>query len=437
MTGRITAARRAGDDSGGYAALRIVRGQSRTRHGRRTGRGVLHLMTTGADETTGSEQSARVCGACHEAVPAAPFCGGCGADQRVAVTHRRKLLRPRVFVAAHRQSIFLPLITSTMCPHLSKADRTPFRHGLLLAAAALIAFSMFRRLALLVVLTCLGIPLLFVLYLWRSDIFRDIPARAMVLAPVIGIALSVSWWVWTGERVADAYGIPLSASFELIDVLDLGLAVSAGDAVLMMVPAVVVRALRLPTIESLDGFVIGALGSLAYTTAGTVTWLAPQFITGLLDNYDSWRLLSRTVLYGVFDPLTAVAAGGMMGLLLWYRPARRVGQPRRVRLTLAVCTAIGACCYLGIYAVDAASVPRDPEFAINLAITLLAWLTLRFAMQIAVLHELPDEATDREVRCIHCAADVPDMPFCPQCGAAARASSRSARRLRRDTAGAA
>lgn len=385
--------------------------------------------------TIGADEAARDCPACHESVPVARFCGNCGADQWADVTARRKLLRPRVFVAAHRQSVFLPLVTSTLCPHLSKQDRTPFRHGLLIAGAALVAVSLLRQLAPMVVLTCLGIPLLFVLYLWRSDIYRDIPARALVLTPLIGIALSVAWWLRTGATVANAYGIPLSAGFQLIDVLNIGLVVSMGDAVLMMVPAVVVRLLRPRMTESLDGFVVGALGSLAYTTAGTITWLAPQFISGLLDNYDSFRLLSRALLYGVFDPLTAAAAGGMMGIMLWYRPGRRAGGPGGIRVRLALCTLIGAGGYLGLYAVDAANVRQGAEDAINLAITLLTWLTLRLAMQIAVLHELPDEASGQPVRCIHCAATVPDMPFCPQCGAAQRASSRSARRVHDEPAG--
>lgn len=386
-------------------------------------------MTRAADGIT------RECSACRTAVPLGPFCGSCGADQCRVVTNRQHLIRPNAFIAAHRQPVFLPLITSTLCPHLSSRDRIPFRHGLLLAAAALVVASAFKLLLLGVVLTSFAIAMLFVVYLWRSDIFHDIPSRAMILTPLIGVALSVAWWLWTGAMVANSFGVSLSAGFQLKDVINVGLAVSAGDTVLMLVPAVVVRALRLPTIESLDGFVIGALGALAYTTAGTVTWLAPQFIAGLLDDYDSWRLLSRAVLYGVFDPLTAAAAGGTMGLLLWFRPSRRAGQPARLRVTLGICALVTASCYLGIYVVDALGIPRGWETTINLLITVVAWLTLRIAMQIAVLHEVPDQPTFQPVLCIHCEGTVPDMPFCPQCGVAGRASSRSARQLRRETVG--
>ena len=50
----------------------------------------------------------------------------------------------------------------------------------------------------------------------------------------------------------------------------------------MLVPAVVVRLTRPPTRESLDGFMIGALGALTFTAAATLTRLAPQFATGMI-----------------------------------------------------------------------------------------------------------------------------------------------------------
>ena len=86
--------------------------------------------------------------------------------------------------------------------------------------------------------------------------------------------------VWTGSRLADSCDIPVSAGFQLRNVVNMGLAVNATDSLLMLVPAVLVRLLRLPSVESLDGFVIGAFGALAYTTGG-VTWLATQFTAGL------------------------------------------------------------------------------------------------------------------------------------------------------------
>jgi len=377
----------------------------------------------------------RRCAACRSAVSAGSFCGFCGSELAGACTGGRKWLRPRVFAAAPREPITLPLITSSLCPHLADTDRVPFRHGLFLALAMLIGVSALKLLPALVVLSALGIPLLFVLYLWRSGIYRDVPKRALLLPPLIGVGLSVTVGLWSANLIADSYGIPLAGGFQLREVLDIGFAVTVADAVLMLVPAVVVRLLRPPSCESLDGFLIGAFGALCYASAGTITWLAPQFTLGLLDNYSRWRLFSEGILYGIFEPLTAAAVGGMAGILLWFRPARRPGQPRGLRAALALCAVLGVGYYVAIYAFAAGYNSRITEAVVNTAITALALLTLRVAIQIAVLHEEPDPATGRPVRCMRCAATVPDMPFCPECGGAARACARSTRLLRRTPAG--
>lgn len=84
--------------------------------------------------------------------------------------------------------------------------------------------------------------------------------------------------------LARAYGIPLSAGFVLEDLPGAGLVISVGGAILMIVPAIVIRpstvwTQRSPR-ESLDGFTIGALGALASTWGATTTRLAPQFVSG-------------------------------------------------------------------------------------------------------------------------------------------------------------
>ena len=98
----------------------------------------------------------------------------------------------------------------------------------------------------------------------------------------------------------------------------MGIAIPIGSAVLMLVPAVVMRFLR-PTRESLDGFVIGALGAICFTAAATLTRLAPQFATGVIaGDRPASVLLVQAGLQGVAVPLTAAALGGLVGAALWF-----------------------------------------------------------------------------------------------------------------------
>lgn len=371
------------------------------------------------------------CPGCRAAVPADGFCGNCGAENGASTGTWRLWLRPRTFAVAPRERVAWPLITSSLFPHLSEQSRNPFRHGLFLVLAMLIAFSTLRLLGPLVIAMSLGVPLLFLLYVWRSDALTDISASALAISVVLGAGLSTAWWLWTGDVVASAYGVPLGAASQLQTALGIGMAITTVGAVLMVLPPVAVRALRLPIRESLDGFLIGALGALAYSAAGTITWLGPQFTAGLLDNFSRWRLLEDAFLYGLFDPLTAAAAGGAVGLALWFRPARRIShEPRRLRMMLWALAVICIAIYLGIYLVDTAEVPRPWEMTINTALTAVSLVVLRSAVQLALLHEASDPRTDRTLRCEHCGQAVPDMPFCPACGAAFRASSEPSRRRR-------
>jgi len=109
----------------------------------------------------------RQCPVCHASTPQGDFCGYCGVSLRVQPTFLRKLLRPRVYVAAPRQPVELPLITSTLFPRLAQPYRRPFQHGLILIALGLVVFSLLRLLVPLIVMTTLGLPLLFLLYLWH------------------------------------------------------------------------------------------------------------------------------------------------------------------------------------------------------------------------------------------------------------------------------
>ena len=370
------------------------------------------------------------CPACRSAVPSSPFCGECGEPQN----GRRFPLRPATFAVAPRERLELPLVTSSIFPQLAEKYRTPFRHGLFLVLTMLVAFSLLRLLGPLVVVVSFGIPLLFGLYVWRSDALSDIPAPALAASVILGGGLGAAWWIWTGNLVADEYDIPLGAASQLQGAISFGLLVTLVGGAIMLLPALAVRMLRPPARESLDGFLIGALGALSYSAAGTITWLAPQFFQGLLNIYGPGLLLEQALLYGLVDPLTAAATGGVLGLALWFRPADRGGrQARRIRALLWILATFYLALYMAVYVLDASELPRFAEIGFNTVITAAALVTARIGVQAALLYEESQPATHAPVHCEHCEQTVPEMSFCPQCGAATRALSRSARRLRRQS----
>jgi len=373
-----------------------------------------------------------VCRHCRTAVPAGRFCGYCGADQSDPTGGRFTVLRPGAFVVAPRQRIVLPMVSSTLLPQLPQRYRTPFRVGMGIMFAGAVVFSALGLQGPLVTLVALGVPVLFVLYLWQADFRRDVPARVLLVSSGLGTALGVGWVWLTGGLLARSYGMPMAAGFVLQNLVGVGLIISVGGAILMVLPAVVVRLLKPPTRESLDGFAIGALGSLCFTAAATITRLAPQFVSGLISDVGPLRLFIEAVLYGAAVPLTAASVGGLIGILLWFRPGQRAGEhPRVVRAALSGFALLVAVIYSAIWVIDALRLPKWPQLGLHILMTVIALLAARVCLQLALLHEAPDPFSGRPMLCVHCERVVPEMPFCPACGAALRASSRSSRGRRR------
>ncbi len=381
--------------------------------------------------TAREDVTSRQCPACHCAVPAAAFCGQCGADLDAAVTTRAVLLRPRVFAAAPPEPVAIPRVTSSLFPRLPDSARKPFRLAMVLLLCAMVILSALRANAALGAVTILGGPLLFVLYMWQSDVFGDVSRRALGIAFLTGSSLGVAWWLFSGRLLAGSYGVSTAAGLALQNLLaGFGLAVTIGGALILVLPPAVVRLLRVPVPEPLDGYVIGAFGALSYGCAASITWMFPQIVAGLLDAQSSWRMFADAITYGVIDPLITAGLGGLLGLALWFRPSGR--QSRQARTVVTICTVLMAVLFVGVWVVDALSLPHAQEIAVNLVQAALALVALRVAVQSVLLHEARDPATGDPVLCVHCENVIPDLPFCVSCGAASRASSRSSRRLRRE-----
>lgn len=372
------------------------------------------------------------CPLCRSTAPAGAFCGRCGAELVGPHRFRHILLRPREFAAAPGETITLPVVVSTLFPHLGRSTRNPFRVALLVFAAGMLGFGMLREPGPLVTLSALGLPLLFVLYLWQSGVLRDMPRHHFAIPVITGAALGAGWVLLTGGLIANSYGMPMSAGFVLDHVISVGLGLTVGGAIVMVLPAVFVRFSAPPDRESLDGFVVGALSALTFTGASTLTDLAPQFISGLFDDATPPGLWEEAVVYGIAAPLTAAAGGGLIGLALWYRPGFRASRhPRRIQAGLAISAAVVVLLYVAVWLVYAARLSQIQETLLQLELAVPALLALRAGMQMTLLHERQDPADGEPWLCIHCERVVPEMEFCPACGAATRASSRESRRVRR------
>lgn len=374
------------------------------------------------------------CRVCHADVPTAAFCGSCGAALYRLPGTGPDWLRIRAHTAAPEEQVLRFSVVTTLFPHLVPPSRPAFRAGLAGLVLVLITLPLFGWQAALIAVSALGMPLIYQFYLQRSHAYRDLRTWRLLLTVLTGVVFGVAWTLLTGPLLAGSYlkasGMDQSATARTW----LGLAVPVVAAVLMLVPAILLRLLRSPTRESLDGYLIGAAGAIAYTAAATLTRTAPQLTTGLVARDQSAAaLLVQAGINGIAMPVTAAAAGGLVGAALWFtHRAERASRPARpargaALLALAVVVAI----YAGIGLVDSSRPSLSLQLGLHLLLAAFAVVALRTVLHLALLHEAPDVTERTPMLCSHCRHVVPEMPFCPNCGVATRASSRSQRALLR------
>jgi hypothetical protein len=376
------------------------------------------------------------CAVCGTDVPAGAFCGTCGAHLSARRGNGRGLLRPVAYAAAPGEHTLRLSVVSSLFPHLPHRSRIPFRLGLGVLLIAFIAFGFLRWQAPLVVVSGIGFPLLFLLYVHEADIDDDMPRSSLLWTAALGIGLGVGYALLTGPIVAASYDVAVSEGAPRSHPILSELLITTGAAVLMLVPAVVIRLWRPGARESLDGFVIGALGATNFIAAGTLTRLAPELATGPMADSDRpvHGLLVQAGIQGVTVPLTAAAMGGLVGAALWFsRPADDARRRSHTNAMLVSSVLVALLLYVAMGLLEASPQFEGLHFGLHVLIAVIAVLVLRIGLQAALLHEAHDDINpDQHVLCPHCDHIIPDMAFCPNCGVAARAASRTSRRARRN-----
>ncbi len=388
-----------------------------------------------SDAKRGLDPATMTCHHCHGVVPAAPFCGQCGAHLTPRPGDGPAWLRPDGLFAAPHESVLRPSLASSLLPQLSELTRRPFNAGLLLMIVAMAVLVELRLPGGLITVASLGLPLLLVIYWRRSRVFDDTPAWAIWVAVLLAVALGISWVLLTGDLRIRGAASPFDSASAGRRALRQGLGASDGAAAVMLIPLVVVRLFwRREPREVLDGFVVGVLSSLVFTASVTLTRLAPQFVTEpVARNQPVDWLFFEAAVRGVTIPLTAACFGGLIGAGLWFsrpRIARRFGRTAVIATLLALSLGI-FCVYAALGRADVEGTSRLAVLSWHVAMAVAAILALRIGLQIAILHEATSPPAGTPLLCLHCRQVVPEMAFCPSCGAATRASPSRSRSERR------
>lgn len=302
---------------------------------------------------------------------------------------RPKWLPLKQFAGAPDEGVLRPSPTSTLFPGLPRSSRRRFRMALTVAACTLLVLAVLRVAPAVIAVGALGIPLLFILYLWDCGALERIPHRLLTGSAVLGAGLGVAATMATGQLVARSYEILATEGMAVDRLLRQGGTFAIAAALLKTVPAFVGRALSRPPRRVLDGFAIGALGALAFVSAATVTRLAPQFALGVIASRRPLpQLIIEAGLCGLTAALTAAAMGGTVGVALWFTPcASEAPASRRfARGCLAALAATVVVIFAGVVLTDVAGLAQLKALVLHLALAATAILVARLALQIGLLH---------------------------------------------------
>ncbi|CAN5719194.1 hypothetical protein BH09ACT8_BH09ACT8_12760 [soil metagenome] len=387
------------------------------------------------DSATGQSVPHMPCPSCGQDVAAGGFCGLCGAHLSARRGNGPAGLRFGFHCAAPDQHVVCPWITTSVFPRLPRRSRSAFRAGLVALVCLLLLCALLRGQPPLIGVSALGLPLLFLVYLKETDAFKDMSVVTLLVTATLSTAIGVGWaltlntiWSLTYD---DVLGTPMTTSQRLINLVVIPIA----GVTLFLIPVVAVRVWRPGVRESLNGFVIGALAALCNTSAGTVTQQATLFSNGLVDkDVPLDALLASAAVRGCATPLTALAAGGLIGAALWFRrrPASTLPRRRHFLTTPIFAVVLVVIAYTGQNAIDYAWISYTEIVALYAAIALFTLLALRILLHCTLLEEAATGVTaDQPILCTQCDHVVPDLTFCSNCGAAADAASRSSREARR------
>lgn len=377
---------------------------------------------------------------CQDGASVGTYCGACGMNISASRDSRLAWLRPTSFVAAPRENALIPLPTTSLLPGLPKQSRMRFRIALFLLVAVVLGLAGRHQAAALIAVGALWLLVLFVIYLREVGAFQRLGRRSLLITGALGAVLGSAWMLVAGGIVAQSYDIPIATSLSARHLVQDGFVIPAVGLVLLALPALMARlmtknqAAQRENRSVIDGYAFGALGAAAFASGATLARYAPQFATSLLNRErPTVGLIVEAGIHGIAIPITSVAAGGLLGITLWFasQTANESTEHRRVRWLLIGLTVVTLAILASEGMVDLHGVPALAALAIRFGLAGVALLAVRIALQATLLQERQPAAEPSESfrLCTHCEHAVPVKTFCPKCGAAERASQVA----RRDT----
>lgn len=360
-----------------------------------------------------------VCPVCGHSVPPGEFCGACGAHLSTGSAGRM-----HYFAADPHEHVLQPNIVTTLFPHLQHRATAPFRVALFVVGLLLLVLGLFRLTGPAIAAAALAMPLLYAIYIYETDVFRDDPVIVAAATFGLGLLLGIPWSLYTGPIVTNTLLHDLTIGPTARDVVGSGVLVPLGSFLLMLIGPLVLYA-RGRAREPLDGFVFGAASALGFTLSSTLIDLAPQLQNGLVSHAPLTTNALDILTRGLLVPFLNAASTGLLAAALWSRRLNRRDDAPAAWTTAIVPSLLLTAVVrvvVGLFAISVLSTGVVVTVLLALTLGLMVWV--RAAMHHMLLVQAARPEVGDHAVCYGCHRIVPGMAFCPACGLATSATPR-------------
>ncbi len=375
------------------------------------------------------------CDHCAHDVPDGVFCTRCGAHQGATAEAGNPRTRRHRYAAHPGEHVVQPSIFTTLFPHLGQHKVHEFRWAFIVGLAGITILYLAGLISAAILAAAFLVPLLYLIYLYEAQVYRDEPAT--VLGFVIGGGVVLGIAVTVLERVFfnpfQDVGNPLHGSAVNVGaILFLGLLVPVVQEAVKPLPALFLPNRRhFP--ETVDGLVLGVAAGLGFSVAESLVAFSsalatqPPHVTP-----GNWIYELGTL--AVFQPLLQGSATGMIAAAVWrYRRGRLKGREIG-GVAMAVVAHVAFAAGSQILRSTAANGLFVLVWQAAVVSALLVYV--RILLHDALLEEAAHMGFAETV-CANCHANIVASGFCPICGMALTAAPAAVKRSRRPRADAA
>jgi hypothetical protein len=369
------------------------------------------------------------CDHCANDVPDGVFCTRCGAHQGTTGESGDAKLREHHYAAHPGEHVAQPSIFTTLFPHLGRHKIHEFRWAFTAGIAGVLLLYLAGLITAAILVSAFLIPVLYLIYLYEAQVYRDEPATVLGFTLGGGIVVGIVVTI-LGRAIYNPFDYnvnPLSnAGVSIGALLIVGLAMPVVQEILKAVPAVLLPN-RADYPETVDGLVFGVAAGLGFSLAEGLIGFSSA-LTSLPAHVTPGNWIYDLTTLAVFEPLLQGSATGMVVATIWrYRRGSLAGREiGGVAMALIAHIAFAG----GTLIMKDSSV--SPLFILvwQAAVVGALLIYIRYLLHHALLEEASHMGFAETV-CANCHTHIVASGFCPNCGMALTASPNSIKRSRR------